>query len=188
MNTSDEHVEVSLRDLFRVFAIIGISSFGGGLSGWMYREIVERRGWISGHEFLVGLSLARAMPGTNMVNQSIWIGYRLRKSVGAIVAVCSVLAAPLFLIILFAYLYQRWGHSTQLHQVLLGVAAVGLGFSFSMSLKSLRFAAGTPFFALIVVLTFVGVGLFHWPTLAIVSALAPVSIGWAFFMDQANEN
>ncbi len=72
--------------LFLAFAKIGLTSFGGGLSGWMMREFVQRRAWLSEGEFLSGLALAQAFPGVNVVNLAIWIGFRLRGGAGALVS------------------------------------------------------------------------------------------------------
>lgn len=41
--------------LFLIFARIGLTSFGGGLSGWMLREFVQRRRLLSEEDFLNGL-------------------------------------------------------------------------------------------------------------------------------------
>ncbi|MDT8294633.1 chromate transporter, partial [Roseomonas mucosa] len=73
-----------LREIFLAFAKIGLTSFGGGLSGWMMREFVQNRRWLDEREFLSGLALSQAFPGINTVNLSIWIGYRLRGGRGAL--------------------------------------------------------------------------------------------------------
>jgi chromate transporter len=174
---------VSLKALVQVFATIGITSFGGGLSGWMYREVVELRRWMSAQEFLTGLSLARTLPGINVVNLAIWIGYRLRRGIGALGATCAVLVGPMVLIIVLAVLYSRWGQSELMHHVLLGVVAAALGLNLSMGVKSLRPATPTPFYAVVVVLVFLAVGVLHWPMVPVAIAAALVSIGWSFLVD-----
>jgi chromate transporter len=173
-----EDPRVSLGELFRVFSVIGLSSFGGGLSGWLYRELVESRRWISPFDFVTGLSLARTMPGANVVNLSIWAGYRLRRTLGAVIATGSVLAGPSVFIVVLALLYQAWGHSAFAHQLLLGVAAASLGIGLSVGVKSLPTAAPTPFYGLVVLAAFVAVGILRWPMLPIVAVLAPLSIAW----------
>lgn len=179
--------EVGLGELLRAFAMIGLSSFGGGLSGWLYREMVERRRWLSEHDFLAGLSLARAMPGANVVNLSIWIGHRLRGRSGALAAAGGVMAGPLILIVGCAALYRRFGHTPALHEALLGIAAAALGLSLSMGLRSLRAAVTAPAYGVVFALTFVGVGVLRWPLIPVVAVLAPVSIAWAHLRDEARE-
>lgn len=74
----------SALQLFLIFARIGLTSFGGGLSGWMLREFVQRRRLMSEEDFLNGLSVAQALPGVNVTNMAIWIGYKLGGRNGAI--------------------------------------------------------------------------------------------------------
>jgi chromate transporter len=181
-NAPEQPGDVTLRDLFQVFWIIGISSFGGGLTGWIYREIVEKRRWLADQEFFAALSLARTMPGANVVNLSLWIGYRMRNGAGAAAAVCGVLIGPLVLIVFCAALYQRWGHSAAVHQVLLGVAVAAIAMSLNMGWKALRATATSPFYAAIVLLTFVGVGVLHWPMLPVAAVLIPASVAWSFLV------
>ena len=47
----------SLGALFRVFLILGMTSFGGGLSGWIHREIVVKRRWLSNERLLAGIAM-----------------------------------------------------------------------------------------------------------------------------------
>ena len=54
---------VSLVSLFLVFFRVGLFSFGGGLSGWIYREVVTLRGWMSDDDFFSGLALSQILPG-----------------------------------------------------------------------------------------------------------------------------
>jgi chromate transporter len=173
--------------LGRVFGTIGISSFGGGLSGWMYREIVERRRWISPEEFLAGLALARTMPGPNVMNLAVWIGHRLRGTFGVLVACFAVIAPPTALIIVCAAVYEQIRHSVTVHQVLLGVSAAAVGLSLSTGCKSFLAAAKSPFYVVIAILTFVGVGILHRPMLPVVAVLASVSVAWAFITDRPDE-
>lgn len=70
--------------LFLIFSRIALTSFGGGLSGWFMREFVQERKWMTEDEFLNGLALSQALPGVNVKNLAIWIGYRLAGRAGAI--------------------------------------------------------------------------------------------------------
>ncbi|MDB5561565.1 MAG: chromate transporter, partial [Hyphomicrobiales bacterium] len=76
----------SLVDIFVGFSKAGLSAIGGGVTGWMMREFVQNRRWLSEREFLSGLALAQAFPGVNVVNLSIWIGFQLRGGRGAVFA------------------------------------------------------------------------------------------------------
>jgi chromate transporter len=77
LETSEARPPCSVVALFVLFSTIGLSSFGGGVSGWMHRALVERRAWISEAEFAAALALARIMPGASVVNLAVLIGHRL---------------------------------------------------------------------------------------------------------------
>ena len=172
---------VGLRDIFEAFALIGVSSFGGGLSGWLFREVVERRRWMSSQEFLAGMTVARAMPGANVMNQSIWIGYRLRRTLGA------VTAGPLVVIVILALLYRFWAQSPTAHWSLLGVAAGSIGMTLSMGVRALKTGARTPFYGLLVSAITLAVGVLRWPIVLSVADSAPISILWTVFVERADE-
>jgi chromate transporter len=178
---------VSLGALLRVFGTLGVASFGGGLSGWIYREVVEVRQWLAPREFLTGLSLARTLPGINVVNLAIWIGYRLRRGWGALAAAMAVIGGPIIAITGVAMVYRRWGHTESVHQALIGVVAAALGLSLSLGVKSLRTAAPRPFYALITIVLFVAIGLLHWPMIPLVTAVGSLSVVWSFVMDSVDE-
>ena len=51
----------SLRDILRYFLHLGTFGFGGpiALAGYMQRDLVERRGWITKKDYVDGLALAQ---------------------------------------------------------------------------------------------------------------------------------
>ena len=170
----------SLTTLFLAFLKIGLTSFGGGLSGWMHREFVGRRRWMSEPEFLSGLALAQAMPGVNVVNLSIWIGFALRGSTGALLSVFGVLAAPILVIILLGMVYARYGGLASVHAVLAGVTAAAVGLTLTLGWRAVRRAARNLPSLAVLTATFATVGLLRWPLLPVVAVLVPVSLALAF--------
>jgi chromate transporter len=171
---------VGLAALFGAFLHIGITSFGGGLSGWMHRDFVGRRRWMSEADFLSGLAMAQAMPGVNVVNLSIWIGFALRGSAGAALAVTGVLAAPIVVIILIGFVYGRYGGLSSVHAVLAGVAAAAVGLSLTLGWRAARRAAGDPVSLAVLLATFSTVGIMQLPMLPVVAVLVPLSLIAAF--------
>src|SRR5262252_4961534 len=91
-NPSD--ARVSLASLYAVFFRLGLISFGGGMSAWLYREIVEVRCWVARDVFLAGFALGQILPGVNSTNVTIYIGQRLRGAAGAAAALAGLLSGP----------------------------------------------------------------------------------------------
>ncbi len=57
-----------LLELALTFNKISLASFGGGLSAWARRVIVEEKKWLDDEEFLSALTLSRVLPGANQMN------------------------------------------------------------------------------------------------------------------------
>ncbi|PZP45006.1 MAG: chromate transporter [Azospirillum brasilense] len=178
-NTPSHPAPPGLRDIFLAFTKIGLTSFGGGLSGWMMREFVQNRRWLSEGEFLSGLALSQAFPGINTVNLSIWIGYRLRGGWGALAGAGGMVVPAMLVAIAAAALFRHLSQNPAIHAMMPGVAAAAIGLSLQTGLRAGRNAARSLVPALILAASFAGIGLLRLPLLYVVLVLAPVSIAWA---------
>ena len=170
----------TLRSLFLAFSKIGLTSFGGGLSGWMLREFVQRRAWLTESEFLSGLALAQAFPGVNVVNMAIWIGYQLRGGRGALAASAGIVLPPMAVAIVLAAVFSELGDSHRVHLVLAGVAAAEVGLSLQTGLRAARHAASHWARGLVLAATFAAIFVWRLPLLWVVGTMAPLSIGLAW--------
>ena len=167
---------VRLLDLMGVFFRVGVTSFGGSTAAWLYRELVERRGWLDEDHFLTALTLAQVLPGANPVNLSIYVGSQLRGGIGGAAAALGMIGPPFCIILVLGYLYRQFGSSPTAHAVLGGLAAVGVGMTLSIGLKLAR-KVRKPIPLLIASALFVTVGVLHWPMIPVVIVLTPLSIG-----------
>ena len=93
-------------DSFKTFFKIGLFTFGGGYAmiPMIEDELVSRRRWISKEEFLDMVAIAQSCPGVFAINMSTFIGYKLRKTKGALVMSLAT-ALPSFLIILLIAMF-----------------------------------------------------------------------------------
>ena len=172
----------TLRNVFLAFSKIGLSSFGGGLSGWMLREFVQRRAWLSEEEFLNGLALAQAFPGVNVVNLAIWIGYQLLGGAGALAAASGIVLPPMGLALLVASAMRSLAQVHGVHLVLAGVAAAAVGLSLQTGLRAARHVAkkgGLP--CAILACTFAAIFWGRLPLLWVVGTMIPFSVGLAWW-------
>ncbi len=168
--------------LFGVFTRIGLTSFGGGLSGWMLREFVQRRAWIDEEEFLSGLGLAQAFPGVNVVNLAIWVGYRLRGTPGALAGACGIIVPPAVVVVLIAAVFAALTGYPLTHLVLDGVGAAAVGLSLQMGLIAARRAAMKGVIPVVImVIAFVAVGLLHISLPLVVLVLGPISVALSYY-------
>lgn len=67
---------------------LGTLGFGGpvALVGYMRRDLVERRGWITENDYREGLALAQMMPGPLAAQLGIYLGYVHYRVAGATLA------------------------------------------------------------------------------------------------------
>ena len=114
-----------LRDIFAVFLRMGAMSFGGGMTSWTRREVVERRGWIDDRRFITGVGLSQISPGANGVNIAVYVGTVLHGGLGALVAVIGMLAAPVAVVLLAGGLY--FGMNALPQGAWFGLALAGIG-------------------------------------------------------------
>ena len=75
----------TLRELAIYFFKLGSTGFGGpvALVGYMHRDLVEKRRWITENDYREGLALAQLAPGPLAAQLAIYIGYVDFKIIGA---------------------------------------------------------------------------------------------------------
>ena len=101
-----------LLELALTFNKISLVSFGGGLSAWARRVIVEEKKWLDDEEFLSALTLSRVLPGANQMNFAVYVGNRFHGFEGAIAAVLGLITVPFLIILALAYVYVPPQHDT----------------------------------------------------------------------------
>ena len=93
---------------FRTFFKIGAFTLGGGYAmiPIIEAEVVDKHKWIDKKEFIDLIAIAQSCPGVFAINISIFIGYKLRKTKGAL---CTALgtALPSFMIILLIAMFFK---------------------------------------------------------------------------------
>lgn len=169
-------VPARLSEIFLIFLRIGAFSFGGGLTGWVYREVVQRRHWLEEQEFLSGMAVSQILPGANVTNLSIYIGQKLRGTIGAFAALVGLLLVPFFLVIGFLLVYEDISRMAWVGMATDGVAAAAVGLLMLTTWKTATQSGRSIPGAVVVIATFVAVGLLQLPLLPSVLCIAPLSI------------
>ena len=95
---------MSLIKLFVMFLKIGSLMIGGGYSmlPLLIRELVERHQIITEDELTDYMAVAQCTPGVIAINTATFVGYKVRRVRGAIVASLGVITVPMILIVLIA--------------------------------------------------------------------------------------
>jgi chromate transporter len=115
----------SLRQLIGYFLYLGTFGFGGpiALAGYMQRDLVERRGWITKEDYVEGLALAQLAPGPLAAQLAIYLGWAKGRLTGA-TAVAAAFILPSFAMVLgLSALYVRLGGLPWMQSAFYGVGA-----------------------------------------------------------------
>jgi chromate transporter len=110
----------------RYFLGLGTWGFGGPIAtvGYMQRDLVERRTWMTRAEFLDGVALGQTMPGPLAAQVAMWVGYLRRGTFGAL-AVAAAFIAPSFILVLsVAAIYRRYSGLPIVQSLFYGIAPV----------------------------------------------------------------
>lgn len=133
-----------LRSFLRYFVGLGTWGFGGPIAtvGYMQRDLVERRGWLGKDEFLDGVALGQTMPGPLAAQVSMWVGYLLRGSVGAL-AVAGAFIGPSFLFVLgVAVAYVHYQGLSTVQSLFYGIAPAVMAIIAIAAVKLARLTDG----------------------------------------------
>lgn len=108
---------------------LGALGFGGpvALVGYMHRDLVERRKWISEADYKEGLALAQLMPGPLAAQLAIYLGFVHYRIAGA-TAVGVAFVLPSFLIVLaLGWAYKLNEGLSWMQAVFYGVGSCVIG-------------------------------------------------------------
>ena len=122
-------MNVPLWRMYAYFLRLGATGFGGpiALAGFMQRDLVEERKWISPEDYTDGLALAQLAPGPLAAQLAMYLGYVRGGSFGAtIVGLCFIL--PSFLIVwAIAVAYVTYGGLSWMQALFYGIGAAVVG-------------------------------------------------------------
>lgn len=163
----------TLLQLLGYFLRLGSTGFGGpiALAGYMERDLVEARGWISQDDYKRSLALAQLAPGPLAAQLAIGLGYSHSGVLGAsLVAVAFIL--PSFLItVALSVAYAKYGGLPWMQALFYGIGAAVMGIIAQSACKLTK--------------TTVGRRKLLWAiygVMVIVTAATRREIAWLFFL------
>jgi chromate transporter len=101
----------SLWDLTVYFTKLGTWGFGGpvALVGYMHRDLVENKNWLTEEEYKEGLALAQLAPGPLAAQLGIYIGFVHYRFIGATLAGLAFVLPSFVMVVLLGMAYQLYG-------------------------------------------------------------------------------
>jgi chromate transporter len=135
--------EYPLIDLTKYFLKLGTWGFGGpvALVGYMHRDLVENKGWLTEEEYKEGLALAQLAPGPLAAQLGIYIGFVHYRFVGATLIGLAFVMPSFIMVVLLGMAYQRYGGLPWMQAVFYGVGAAVIGIiamsAYKLTIKSI---------------------------------------------------
>ncbi|MBP1225663.1 chromate transporter [Flavobacterium sp. 1355] len=139
----EQNKKYSLRSLVLYFLKLGTIGFGGpvALVGYMHKDLVEDRKWISEEEYREGLALAQLAPGPLAAQLGIYLGFVHYRILGATLVGFAFVLPSFIMVVLLGIVYKLYGGLSWIQAVFYGVGAAVIGIialsSYKLTLKSI---------------------------------------------------
>lgn len=134
----------SLKQLVLYMLKLGSIGFGGpvALVGYMHRDLVEQRQWISEAEYTEGLTVAQVAPGPLAAQLAIYLGYVHYGVAGASLVGLTFVLPSFLMVVALGWVYLRYGGLDWMQAVFYGVGACVIGIivlsSYKLTVKLVR--------------------------------------------------
>lgn len=138
-----ENPKYTLREITLYFLKLGTIGFGGpvALVGYMHRDLVENRKWISEDEYKEGLALAQLAPGPLAAQLGIYLGFVHYRIFGATLVGFAFVLPSFVMVVLLGIIYKLFGGLLWIQAVFYGVGSAVVGIialsSYKLTLKSI---------------------------------------------------
>jgi len=119
----------SMRQLILYALRLGTFGFGGpiALVGYMHRDLVEQRKWISEEDYREGLALSQLAPGPLAAQLAIYLGFVHYRVLGATLVGLAFVLPSFFMVIAIGAAYVAYGGLAWMQAVFYGVGAAVIG-------------------------------------------------------------
>jgi chromate transporter len=139
------HTELySLKQLVLYFLNLGATGFGGpvALVGYMHRDLVEGKRWITEEDYRQGLTLAQLAPGPLAAQLAIYLGYVHHRVLGATLTGMAFILPSFLMVVGLGIAYQYFGGLAWMQAVFYGVGASVIGIIAMSSIKLTQKSVG----------------------------------------------
>lgn len=102
-------MEKSLYNIYKTFFKVGTLLLGGGyvILPLLQSELVEKRSWIDNDELCEYTALSQSIPGLIAANLSIFVGYKLKRTMGALAAISGMITPAFLSIVILAKILEE---------------------------------------------------------------------------------
>jgi len=119
----------TLKQLVLYFLKLGYAGFGGpvALVGYMHRDLVVEKKWITEEEYKDGLALAQLAPGPLAAQLGIYLGYVHYRILGATLCGLAFVLPSFIMVVAIGIAYKMFGGLPWMQAIFYGVGAAVVG-------------------------------------------------------------
>jgi chromate transporter len=143
-NSESTLVPFTVRDLLLYFLHLGTFGFGGpiALAGYMQRDLVERRRWVSKQDYLEGLAFSQLSPGPLAAQLAMYLGWLRSGAVGATLVGIAFILPSFLMVLAVAALYVHYGNLPWIQGMFYGIGAAVIAIIVRSAIKLVRTTVG----------------------------------------------
>ena len=133
--------------LFLTMLKTGLFTFGGGYAmiALLENEFVSQKKWIEKEEFLDMVAIAESTPGPIAINAATYIGYKMLRFRGALLATVGVCIPSFIIIYIISLFFDQFLSLTLVANAFKGIQVCVIYLIFSAGIKMLKGIPKTPF-------------------------------------------
>ena len=163
----------TLREFLLYFLRLGAFGFGGpiALAGYMQRDLVETRHWVSKEDYLEGLAFSQLSPGPLAAQLAMYLGWLRAGSLGATLVGIAFILPSFLMVLVLAALYVHFGQLRWMQGAFYGIGAAVIAIIARSAIKLVRTTVGKDWLLWAVFLT-----------LAVTTAWTESEIVWLFVL------
>src|SRR6266496_989567 len=134
----------TLRELLLYFLRLGTFGFGGpiALAGYMQRDLVEQRPWVSKADYLEGLAFSQLSPGPLAAQLAMYIGWLRAGFIGATLVGIAFILPSFLMAMVLAALYVHFGSLPWIQGMFYGIGAAVIAIIARSAIKLVRGTVG----------------------------------------------
>ena len=168
----------TLPDLTRIFGRIGVLSFGGPAAqiALMHDALVEKEKLLTEDQFLRALSFCMLLPGPEAMQLAIYAGWRLKGTLGGLIAGALFVLPGAFVVLALALGYAYYSDLTWVQGAFLGIKSAVILVVLQALLKLSKKALKTPLAWSLAIAAFVAIFAVGVPFPLIIAAAAAIGL------------
>ena len=135
-----EDRQPKLREFLLYFLRLGTLGFGGliALAGYMQRDLVEVRNWVSSQDYVEGLAFSQLSPGPLAAQLAMYLGWVRAGTLGATLTGAAFVLPSFLMVVALAALYVHYGQLPWIQGAFYGIGAAVIAIIARSAYKLIR--------------------------------------------------